>query len=168
MSVTQRVVGVLRLDPQVFEEIEADQGANAQALAVVVLVSVVAGLGGGFQDGPFGIVRDTLGAISEWVLWALVTYVIGSRLLPEAGTRTNMGELLRTMGYAFAPFFFGFLGGVPLAGRPLRFAVEMWVAAAMVIAVRQALDYKSTLRAVAVTLSGYIFFQLVLWIVSSV
>jgi hypothetical protein len=163
MTVIERVAGVLRLNPAVFEEIEADTHANGQALGVVVAVSVIAALGAGVQDGTPGIVRDIVSAISEWVLWAGVTYIVGSRLLPEPTTRTNMGELLRVMGYAFAPFSFGFLGAVPIAGRVLRFAVEMWVAAAMVIAVRQALDYTSTLRAVAVTLSGYFFFQLLMW-----
>src|SRR5687768_10564486 len=95
MTVAERVAGVLKLDPSVFEEIEADATANGQAFGVVVLASLAAGLGGGLLNGPSAIFRETLGAVVGWVMWAGVTYVLGARLMPEPNTRTDMGELLR-------------------------------------------------------------------------
>lgn len=161
MTFAQRVTGVLRLDARTFEEIEADTSANAQAFAVVVGASVAAGIGVAVGFGAAGLIRETLGALVGWVLWAGVTYVIGTRLLPEPQTRTNMGELLRVIGYAYAPNVFALFGFIPVLGVLVRTVVAFWLLAATVVAVRQALDYRSTLRAVAVVLIGWCFFILI-------
>lgn len=163
MTVTERVTGVLTLRPSVFEEIESDHSANGQAFAVVVLASLAAGLGGGLGGGAIGMVRETIGAVVGWVMWAGVTYVLGARLMPEPDTRTDMGELLRVIGYSYAPSFFALFAGVPFVGYGIRMAVDFWLLATTVLAVRQALDYKSTLRAFAVVLIGWLFFVGISW-----
>ena len=161
MTFGQRVTSVLKLDASAFEEIEADRGANGQALAVVVIASVAAGVGAGFLLGPFGLVRETLGALIGWVMWAAVTYVIGTKLLPETQTRSDMGELLRVIGFSYAPNVFAIFAYVPLVGWLVRIVVAFWLLAATVIAVRQALDYRSTWRALAVVLIGWLFFVII-------
>ncbi|HVQ13916.1 MAG TPA: hypothetical protein VMS40_10005, partial [Vicinamibacterales bacterium] len=90
MTFTDRVKGVLLLDARTFEDIEADKAANGQALLVVVTASLFAGLGVGIQLGGLGLLRETIGALVGWVMWAAVTWVIGSKLLPEPQTRTDM------------------------------------------------------------------------------
>ena len=159
----ERVAGVLRLQPRVFEDIEADGGANGQALGVVVLSSLAAGVGGGVIGGLGGMVAEALGAVVGWVMWAGVTYVLGARLMPEPNTRTDMGELLRVIGYSYAPSFFALFAGLPLVGYGIRMVVDFWLLATTVLAVRQALDYKSTLRAFAVVLIGWLIFVGIQW-----
>ena len=154
----ERVAGVLRLQPRAFEDIEADGGANGQAFGVVVLSSLAAGVGSGFVGGPGVLVAEALGAVIGWVMWAGVTYVLGARLLPERDTRTDMGELLRVMGYSSAPTFFTIFSFVPLVGRAVPGIVSFWLLATTVLAVRQALDYRSTLRAFAVVIIGWLLF----------
>jgi len=163
MTFAERVKGVLILDVKTFEEIEADTTANGQALLVVVAASVAAGLGAGVRLGAMGLVRETLGALIGWVMWAAVTWVIGSKLLPEPQTRTDMGELLRVIGYAYAPNFFGFFGFIPAVGSFVSTIVAFWLLAATIVAVRQALDYVSTMRAAAVVLMGWLIFVLIQW-----
>ena len=163
MTVTERVTGVLALRASVFEDIEADTHANAQAFGVVVLASLAAGLGGGLGGGALGMARETIGAVVGWVMWAGVTYVLGARLMPERDTHTDMGELLRVIGYSYAPSFFALFAAVPLVGYGIRVAVDFWLLATTVLAVRQALDYKSTLRAFAVVLIGWLFFVTISW-----
>ena len=163
MTVTERVTGVLALRPSVFEDIESDKHANAQAFGVVVLASLAAGLGGGLAGGALGMARETIGAVVGWVMWAAVTYVLGARLMPERDTQTDMGELLRVIGYSYAPSFFALFAGVPLIGYGIRIAVDFWLLATTVLAVRQALDYKSTFRAFAVVLIGWLFFVAISW-----
>mgnify|MGYP003578742105 CR=1 FL=1 len=158
MTFGQRVVHVLRLDAAAFEEIEADRHANGQALAVVVVASLAAGLGAGFLLGPFGLIRETLAALIGWVMWAAVTYVIGTKILPEPQTRSDMGELLRVIGFSYAPNAFAIFAFVPLLGWFVRIVVAFWLLAATVLAVRQALDYRSTGRALLVVLIGWVFF----------
>ncbi|HWN83768.1 MAG TPA: YIP1 family protein [Vicinamibacterales bacterium] len=158
MTVIERVAGVLRLQPRAFEDIEADVHANGQALGIVVLSTLAAGVGGGFYGGPGGMVAEALGAVVGWVMWAAVTYVLGARLLPERDTRTDMGELLRVMGYSSAPTFFSVFAALPLLGRAVPSIVSFWLLATTVLAVRQALDYRSTMRAFAVVIIGWLLF----------
>lgn len=165
MTFGQRLTGVLKLQPSTFEEIESSPSANGQAAAVVVLASIAAGIGAGLMGGVVPLVQGTLAALVGWIMWAGVTYLIGGRLLPEPGTHTNMGELLRVIGFSYAPNLFAIFAFVPLLGGLVRVAVAFWLLAATVIAVRQALDYRSTLRAVAVVLIGWFLFLLVTWLV---
>jgi hypothetical protein len=161
MTFGQRVTGVLKLQPSTFEEIETDRSATGQAVAVVVVASLAAGLGAGLLLGPLGLVRETLAALIGWVMWAGVTYLIGARLMPEAQTRTDMGELLRVIGFSYAPNVFAFFAFVPILGVAVRVIVAFWLLAATIIAVRQALDYRSTTRAVIVVLIGWLLFVLI-------
>jgi hypothetical protein len=165
MTFGQRVTGVLKLQPSAFEEIEASPSANAQALAVVVIASVAAGIGAGLTGGPMPLVRETLAALVGWIMWAGVTYLIGGRLMPEPGTHTDMGELLRVIGFSYAPNAFAILTFIPVLGGLVQIVVAFWLLAATVIAVRQALDYRSTARAVAVVLIGWLLFVLITWLV---
>ncbi len=151
------MIGAAKLDVQVYEEVEADTGATRQAMGVVLLSSVAAGIGSaGVGAGGFGgVVVGGIAALIGWVAWAAVTSLIGTRLLPEPQTRSDVGELMRTLGFAQAPGLLRIFGIVPGVG-PLVFSiVSIWMLVAMVIAVRQALDYTSTLRAVGVCLVGW-------------
>ena len=164
MTFAARVRGVLLLDVKTFEEIEADTTANLQAFIVVVSASIAAGLGAGVRLGVIGLLRETFGALIGWVMWAAVTWVIGSKLLPEPQTRTDMGELLRVIGYAYAPNLFGFFAFIPALGIIVSTVVSFWLLAATILAVRQALDYVSTWRAAVVVLIGWLIFVVIQWV----
>jgi hypothetical protein len=164
MTFVDRVKGVLVLDAGTFEDIEADRSANGQALLVVVAASVAAGLGAGVRLGSIGLLRETVGALIGWVMWAAVTWLIGSKLLPEPQTRTDMGELLRVIGFAYAPNLFGFFVFIPVLSVVVSTIVAFWLLAATIVAVRQALDYVSTWRAAAVVLIGWLIFVAIQWV----
>jgi len=164
MTFSERVKGVLILDVRTFEEIEAATTANTQAVLVVITASVAAGLGAGMHLGLGGLLREILGALAGWVMWAGVTYVIGTKVLPEPQTRTDMGELLRVIGFASAPNLFGFFAFIPFIGVAVSTVVAFWLLATTIVAVRQALDYTSTPRAAAVVLIGWLIFVLIQWL----
>lgn len=151
-----RVVGAARLDVAVYEEVEADTAATTQAMVVVILASIAAGIGSVGEGGISNIIVGSVAALAGWVVWAFMTYVIGTRLLPEPQTEANTGQLMRTLGFAQAPGLARVFVGAPLVGPLVLLVVSLWMLVAMVIAVRQALDYKSTWRAVAVCLVGWI------------
>ncbi len=159
-SFTERMVGAAMLRARTYEEVEADGAATGQAAAVVVLSSLAAGLG---SLGLFPFNTDvsrfffaTVSALAAWLVWAGLAFVIGTRLLPEPATRSDMGELLRTIGFAASPGVFRILGVLPVVGWLLAIMVYFWMLAATVLAVRQALDYQSTRRAVVVCLAGFV------------
>jgi hypothetical protein len=156
-SFLQRFIGAMSLDAAIYEEVEADAGATSQALAVVVLSSVATGLGSRSLGGNTvsNVVFVTVVALLAWAAWALLTFEIGSRLMPSRDTAVDVGELLRTIGFASAPGVLHIFGIIPSVTGPAFAIASIWMLAAMVVAVRQALDYTSTARAVAVCLAGW-------------
>lgn len=154
-SFQRRVIRASLLDATIYEEVEADTGAGAQALAVVVLSAVAAGIGSIANSGLGGILWHTLVAVIGWYVWAYATYWIGTRLLPSPETVADHGELLRTIGFSSSPGLIRiFCVYEPIALSVFLVAV-VWTFVAMVVAVRQALDYTSTWRAIAVCAIGF-------------
>ena len=152
-----RLIGALALDSVTYEEVEADRSATGQAMLVVVLSSVGAGIGArGLGSGSArSMVFISALSLVAWASWALLTYQIGVRVLPEPQTRSDVGEMLRTIGFSAAPGMLRIFGIVPGAAIPAFAITALWMLVAMVVAVRQALDYKSTARAVAVCGLGW-------------
>jgi hypothetical protein len=153
----QRLIGAAALDVAIYEDVEADAGATAQAFIVVLVSSIAGGLGiHGLSGGPVNIAFFSMVALLAWAAWALVTYAVGALLLPEPQTRVDVGELLRTIGFASTPGLLRVLAIMQPLAIPVFVATSIWMVLAMVIAVRQALDYTSTARAVAVCVIGWV------------
>jgi len=152
-----RLIGAISLDAAIYEEVEADRGATGQALTIVVMSSLAAGVGarglGGLSLANILFISTV--ALIAWAAWALVTFEIGSRLMPEPQTRVDVGELLRTIGFASTPGLFRIFGIMPGVTVPVFAATAVWMLVATVVAVRQALDYTSTTRAAAVCVLGW-------------
>ena len=155
---TQRVIGALALDAAIYEEVEADPSATLQALIVVVLSSLAAGIGSRGLGGTTlsGIVFIAIVSLIAWAGWALIVFEIGVRLLPEPDTRADVGQVLRTIGFAAAPGLLRILGVMSAATIPVFAIAAIWMLAAMIVGVRQALDFRSTPRAIAVCVVGWV------------
>ena len=161
-SFQDRIIRAAKLDVHLYEEVEADKGAMGQAMAVVILSSIAGGIGTPAGLGLGGIVIGTIAALVAWYIWAFLTYFIGTKLLPEPQTKADVGELLRTIGFSSSPGFIRLLGIIPFLRGIVFLLAGVWMLVAMIIAVRQALDYQSTLRAVGVCIIGWIAQALVL------
>ena len=159
-SFVERVVGAARLDARTYEEVEADPTAMGQAMAVVAASALAAGVGS-ISSGATGVVAAVVGGIVGWFLWAVVTWLVGTKLLPEPGTSADLGQMLRTIGFSAAPGLLNVLGIIPLVGLVVWLVAAVWQLVAMVVAVRQALDYTSTGRAVLVCFIGWVFYMIV-------
>ncbi|HEU4333063.1 MAG TPA: hypothetical protein VFT32_01090 [Candidatus Eisenbacteria bacterium] len=150
----QRMIGAAKLDVPVIEEIEADKDATMPALGVVILSSIAAGIGG-VAGGATGFGVLLVSALFGWVFWAFMTWVIGTKFLAGPDTKSDIGELMRTMGFAQSPGLLRVFAAIPLVGWVIEFAIWIWLLVAMVVAVRQSLDYKSTGRALVVCAIGW-------------
>ena len=159
-SFVEKMIRAARLDVHLYEEVEADEKATTHALGVVILAAIAAGVGtkGG---GLGGIVIGSLVALIGWYVWAYITFLIGTRFLPEAETKATHGELLRTIGFSASPGLIRVFGVIQPLREVIFLIAAIWMLVAMVIAVRAALDYKSTGRAVGVCAIGWVI-QLVL------
>jgi len=162
----ERMIGAATLDVHTYEEVEADTTATTQAMVVVVLSSIAQGIGFLTQGGVLGFVVGAVGALIGWFIWAFLVYIIGTKVLPEPQTRSDLGELLRTTGFSASPGLLRVLGAIPLFGGLIILAVSIWMLVAMIIAVRQALDYQSTGRAVGVCLIGWFIFVVIMLMIS--
>ena len=167
-NLTERMIGAAMLNVATYEEVEADNDATPQAMVVVVLSSLAAGVGGLSLGGVKGLLAGLIGSLIGWAVWAAVIFVVGTKLLPEPQTRSDIGELLRTIGFAQSPGVLRILGIIPLFGWMISIAASLWMLVTTVIAVRQALDYKSTGRAVAVCLIGFVAYMVIAFIMASV
>ena len=161
-SMVDRMIRASCLDVHIFEEVEADTSATRQALSVVVLVALATGIASLGTTGLSGLFAGIVIAIAGWAIWAWILYLIGTKILPSHGTRADWGQLARTVGFAQSPGVFRALGVVPVVGGIIFLVVSVWMLVAMVIAVRQALDYTSTLRAIGVVLLGFIPYVMLL------
>ena len=151
-----RMIRAAKLDVGLYEEVEADQSALGQAMAVVVLSSLAAGIGQIGDTKLLGLVVGTIWALVGWYVWAYLTFYIGTRFLPEPQTECTQGQLLRTTGFSSSPGVLRLFGFIPVLGGIISLIAMIWMLVAMIIAVRQALDYRSTARAVGVCLIGWV------------
>jgi len=167
-NLVDRMVRAAKLDVSLYEEVEKDQTAMPQAMAVVAIASVAAGVGSLGVAGFSGLIVGLIASLVGWFVWAFLTYFIGTKLLPEPQTKADLGELLRTIGFSSSPGVIRVLGFIPFLGGIILFAASIWMLVAMVIAVRQALDYQSTWRAVGVCLIGWIVQMLLFGLLFSI
>jgi hypothetical protein len=148
-SMPERMKGAALLDVATYEEVEADDSATVQAAGVVLIVAIAQAIG---AIGTGNVLGAAIASILGWLIWSGVTYLIGSRVF--GGTAT-WGELLRTIGFAQAPGVLLVLAAIPLLGWLIRFIVAIWMLIAVIIAIRQALDF-STGKAIGTALLGWI------------
>jgi len=149
MSYAERLYKAITLNVEFYESVEADKSLTRQAMMTVALVSIVQGfVVAGIA--PIALAQGVLGSIIRWFIWAFFIAFVGTRILPEPETKSDTGELLRTLGFAYAPGLLIVFKFLPIIGFLIDPLVVILQLAAMTVAVRQALDFTSTVRAVGV------------------
>jgi hypothetical protein len=158
-SIFDRMRGAAMLDVATYEEVEADSTATGQAAIVVAIAAICSAIGAAGPGGP-GVVGVLIGSLISWLIWAGITYLIGSKVFH--GTAT-WGELLRTLGFAQSPRVLLVLGIIPIFGWLVWVAVAVWVLVAGIIAIRQALDF-TTQKALLTALIGWAIVMVSQWL----
>jgi hypothetical protein len=159
MTFGDRVVGALKLDAKTFEDIERDPTAMGQAVAIIAVAALAGNLGQIWRLGFGVMIVGVCSSLVAYVLWAVIVWLAGTKLMPDPATKADFPETFRTVAFAAAPGLLGAVTIVPLLGWILMFVIWpiilLWSMAAMVIAVRQVLDYTETFKAVIVVLIGF-------------
>jgi hypothetical protein len=167
-SFGERVVGAMKLDANTFEEIERDQNAMGQAVGVIALAAVSTGIGWIFRGGVGGIVSGVIVQLVGYAIWALVVWLIGTKVMPDPETKADFPETFRTIAFAAAPGVLGIITIIPILGRLLWLALAVWSMVAMVVAVKAVLDYSTIGKAVIVVVIGWIVNLCVIFFLSIV
>ena len=162
-TLTHRLIGAARLNAKSYEEVEADPRTTGQAIGVVLLSSAAAAIGSGITDVA-GFAGILVAAVLSWIIWVLLTLFIGTRLLPGKQTQADFGQVLRTTGFSASPGLLRILGVVPVVGWYIFMGATVWMLFTFVTAIRQALDYDSTSRALAVSLLGWMIHAALLFV----
>jgi hypothetical protein len=171
-AMIDRVRRAAMLDVGLYQEVEADSSLNQEALVVVALVSVAAGIGGflgGLSGGNIGpaflalVVAVVLGVVNYYI-WSYLTYFVGTSLF---GGTADPGELLRVLGYASGPRVLGLLNFIPCVGWVFGLGGAIWALVAGVIAVREALDFDTT-KAILTVIIGWVVILVITTIVGTV
>ncbi|MDB9822194.1 hypothetical protein OAC89_00660 [Deltaproteobacteria bacterium] len=157
-----RIIRAAKLDINLYEEVEADKTALLQSMMVVVLSSVAAGIGVIGKGGINVFLPGIISALIGWLIWSYIAYIVGTKVLPTPETKADYGELLRTIGFSSSPGLIRVLGIIPGLTWIVFIVAAIWMFAAMIIAIRQALDYESTFRAFGVCIIGWIIQAVVL------
>jgi len=152
-SIVDRMLGALRLQSAVYEEIEADQKATGEAAFIIVATSLVSGAVNGVLTGASSGFFGALGSLLGWAFYAWIAYIVGVKLLPGPETKSSWGELARTLGYANTARFLIIFELVPGLRAITRTVVAIWVLVATVVALRSALDI-TTGRAIVVAIAS--------------
>ena len=156
-----RIIRACKLDISLYEEVEADQSATLQAAGVVVLSSLAAGIGA-ISLGASNFLMAPVLSLVSWYIWAYLIYLIGAKRFPEKKTQADHGQLLRTIGFSSAPGLIRIFGFTPELMSITFIGSGIWMLIAMIVAVRQALDYESTWRAIGVVVIGFLIQAIVL------
>jgi hypothetical protein len=173
MEIIDRMIKAAKLDVSLYEEVEKDVSATNQAILVVVIASICSGIGtaiggqmtGGLSGLIFGFVGGIIAALVGWFIWSFITYFIGTRLFKGPKTEASYGELLRCIGFSNSPGTLRILSFIPILGAVIVVIAGIWSLIAMVIAVRQALDF-STGRAIATCIVGFIIMLVITFVVA--
>lgn len=166
MHMLERMIGAAQLNARTYNEVEADTNATGQAALVVVLSAISAGIGG-LSAGVLGLILGIVGALIGWAIFAAIVYWIGTTFFREESTHADWGQLARVLGFAQTPGIFRVLGAIPVIGGIISLIIFVWIIAASVIAVREALDYTSTGKAVLVVILSYIPYLVVAIIIAA-
>ena len=159
MTFGDRVVGALKLDAKVFEDVEHDPTAIGQAVAIIALAALAGSLGAIWRLGFGSMILSVVAALVGYVLWAVVVWAVGTKLMPDPATKADFAETFRTIAFAASPGLLGVVTIIPFLGWLLMLLITpivwLWSMAAMVVAVKQVLDYTDTFKAVIVVLIGF-------------
>ena len=174
MDIVNRMIRAAKLDVSLYEEVEKDTTATNQALLVVVIASICAGIGqaiagqltSGVGGMVIGLVTGLVTALVGWLIWSFITYIIGTRVFKGPKTEATYGQLLRCIGFSASPRVLGIFAFIPAFGAVIVLIAAIWSFVAMVIAVRQALDF-STGRAIATCIVGFIVLMVITFVVAS-
>ena len=161
-NLINRIFRAIKIDVELYEEVERDKSATIQAGLVVVLSSMAAGVGA-LQLGASNFLLAPIVSLISWYVWAYIIYFVGVKLFPEKNTKSNHGELLRAIGFSSAPGLIRVFGITPDLMAVTFIGSAFWMLACMVVGVRAALDYKSLWRALGVVIVAWLFQAILLF-----
>ncbi len=168
----ENVRRAMSLDRSFYREAAADGRYGQQALTVVIIVAILTGagsflgamLGGNFFGAFVLLLVSIVMAIVGYYIWAYVIQWVGAQFFQGKATAP---ELLRTLGFAYAPNALAVLSFIPCVGGLIALIGAIWSLVCGFFAVRDAhqLDDGKTLLTVII---GWVIVMIVVAVVTGI
>jgi|TARA_B110000285_G_C14807089_1_gene460193 hypothetical protein len=149
-----RLLRSMKIDPEVFNEVQKDKKATFSAAIVVILSSTAAGIGAA-SLGAGNFILAPLFSLISWFVWAYIVYFVGVKLFPDLKTKTTQFALLRAIGFSSAPGIIRIFGFNESLMTVTFIGSAFWMLACMIVAVKETLNYKSLWKALGVVIISW-------------
>jgi len=161
----RRIVRAVALDEHFYEDLADRAASNRGAvlrsgILVVVLSGLAAGLGLWGRLGPVRMAWFALIELSGWFAWAVLMFLIGTKLLPRPGMSADIGTFFGVVGFSSAPGLLRILGLIPKLDVVFFFVALVWMLMAAVAAVKAIFQYTGVWQAVAVVVIGWVIIRI--------
>ena len=197
-GLVNRMIRAAKLDRSLYREVAADPTLNGEATLAVVIASVLSAigsflgiiiLGSAISFGTTAVLGLSMGyavisgliigpivSVLSWLLWALVSWFVGTRVMAAmdsstpAGTGVPVGapitfwSVARALGYAQGPNALGILGFIPVLGLLVRFVIWIWVLLTGFVAIRESMRLSDG-QTIAVVVIGFLAYIVVSFVV---
>ena len=154
-QIADRMIRAAKLDPTLFDEVARDETTMGEAVTVVLIVSAAAGLGAALA-GPMGLIGGAIFALVGWLIQALLAFFVGTTIIPDPNTRTDLTAVMRVTGYASAPGILAALGFIPLLGWMAAAVASVWQLVAFIVAIRVVMNFDGNGKAIIVVIICWI------------
>jgi hypothetical protein len=161
MDLIRKMIGASKLDINLYDEVESNPDVTKEAFLAVLLVSISTGIGMIGISGSIGIITGLVSSIIAWVLWSVIIYVIGVR---GFGHSSDLGELLRCLGFAYSPGILNIFMLLPFIGHFVPYVTSIWVFLTFIVAIRQALDCETS-RAILISVLGFLAYVIIRFLI---
>tara|TARA_B110000902_G_C13934681_1_gene447343 strand:- start:57 stop:578 length:522 start_codon:yes stop_codon:yes gene_type:complete len=149
-----RIFRSIKIDPEVFNEVQKDKNATISAAIVVILSSSAAGIGAA-SLGASNFMLAPIFSLISWFVWAYIVYFVGVKLFPDTKTKTTQFALLRAIGFSSAPGIIRIFGFNEDLMTVTFIGSAFWMLVCMIVAVKETLNYKSLWKAFGVVIISW-------------
>lgn len=150
-AMISRVIRAASLDTKFYNQVKNDKSLTQEALIVVAIVALLAGIGG-LGSGIGGLLFGVVFGIIGYYVGGYAVYLVGNNLF--SGKATDVGQVLRPLGYTQGPRVLSLLGFLPFVGWLLAFVGGIWTLVATFLAIRESMEMDNTKALLTLIVAG--------------
>ena len=171
-NIVDNIRRAVTFDRTFYQEASAQERYQKQALTVVVVVALLSGIGsflGGLLSlnilgAIVGLALGVLMVVVGYYIWVYVVQFVGRQFFQGQATAP---QLLRTLGYAYAPQALGILGFIPCIGWMIALAGALWSLGCGYFAVKETEQFTDG-KAILTVLIGWVIVMVVVAVVAGI
>ena len=146
----------IKLDKSLYTDSRNFGEASIYFAGLIMILDGVAGAVAANTVIKTAIGMSGLTAILTWFIWAILIYVLGVKIFPDKQTKVSFKKVLTAVGFAHAPGLLRFFAVTPELMIPIIFITQFWIFAALIISIRQILNFKSNLKSFGIIFLSFL------------